>query len=118
MLSRPPDRSASPSRISRATHGARPPDPGPRPPGTELSMKQSVLVIDDSLTIREELRVAFESAGYEVATAASGEEGLRVAAERRPHAVVVDGQLPGIDGATVVHRIRWDSALKRTPCLF
>jgi len=38
-----------------------------------------VLVIDDSVTFREELRQALEGAGYRVATAASGEEGLRTA---------------------------------------
>jgi two-component system NtrC family sensor kinase len=77
----------------------------------------TVLVIDDSPTFRNELRLAFESAGYVVLSAASGEEGLRVAASQRPHAVVVDGVLPGIDGATVIRRVRLDAALRGVPCL-
>ncbi len=76
-----------------------------------------VLVIDDSETFREELRDALERAGYHVETADSGEEGLRLAALRRPAAVLVDGVLPGIDGPTVVRRIRLDEALRHTPCL-
>ena len=68
--------------------------------------RPSVLVIDDSATFREALREALEGERYEVLTADSGEEGLRVAADRRPAAVVVDGVLPGIDGATVVRRMR------------
>ena len=50
-------------------------------------------------------------------TASSGEAGLRVAADRRPQAVIVDGVMPGIDGATVIRRIRLDPALRDTPCL-
>ena len=39
--------------------------------------------------------------------------GLRLAADLRPNAIVVDGVLPGIDGATVIRRIRLDAALRR-----
>ena len=77
----------------------------------------TVLVVDDSRTFRERMRAALEAAGHVVVTAATGEEGLREAALRRPAAVLVDGQLPGIDGPTVVRRLRLDAALRRTPCL-
>ena len=77
----------------------------------------TVLVIDDSPTFREELRAALESAGHHVVTAPTGEEGLRLAAASRPAAVLVDGVLPGIDGATVIRKIRLDAALRGTPCL-
>jgi DNA-binding response OmpR family regulator len=79
--------------------------------------RATVLVIDDSMTFREELRALLEPEGYAVLTAASGEEGLRTAADRRPQAVIVDGVMPGIDGATVIRRIRLDPALRDTPCL-
>jgi DNA-binding response OmpR family regulator len=77
----------------------------------------TVLVIDDSLTFRAELTRGLERAGYRVLSASSGEEGLRVAAGQRPSAVVVDGVLPGIDGATVIRRMRLDAALRSVPCL-
>ncbi|HEU4348230.1 MAG TPA: response regulator [Actinoplanes sp.] len=79
--------------------------------------RTTVLVIDDSLTFRQRLCQLLEPEGYAVLTASSGEEGLRVAADRRPHAVIVDGVMPGIDGATVIRRIRLDPALRDTPCL-
>jgi two-component system, NtrC family, sensor kinase len=79
--------------------------------------RTTVLVIDDSGTFREQLRDLLESEGYAVLTAQSGEEGLRTAADRRPQAVIVDGFMPGIDGATVIRRIRLDPALRDTPCL-
>ncbi|AGL18474.1 response regulator [Actinoplanes sp. N902-109] len=77
----------------------------------------AVLVIDDSITFREQLRDLLVPEGYTVLTAASGEEGLRTAADRRPQAVIVDGVMPGIDGATVIRRMRLDPALRDTPCL-
>jgi two-component system NtrC family sensor kinase len=77
----------------------------------------TILLIDDSVTFRTELRLALQSAGYTVLTAASGEDGLRLAAGQRPSAIVVDGFLPGIDGATVIRRIRLDAALRGVPCV-
>ncbi|MEV0902358.1 response regulator [Actinoplanes sp. NPDC049802] len=79
--------------------------------------RTTVLVIDDSMTFREELRGLLESEGYTVLTAAGGEEGLRTAADRRPSAVIVDGVMPDLDGATVIRRIRLDPALRDTPCI-
>lgn len=79
--------------------------------------RATVLVIDDSLTYREHLRQALEKERYAVLTAANGEEGLRLAADRRPSAIVVDGVMPGIDGATVIRQVRLDVALRDTPCL-
>jgi len=76
-----------------------------------------ILIIDDSPTFREEMRQALEDAGYAVLAATSGEEGLRVAADRRPNAIVVDGMLPGIDGANVIRRVRLDAAMQGIPCL-
>ncbi len=82
-----------------------------------LLAKATVLVVDDSATFREELRSALEGAGYGVLLASSGEEGLRMAAASRPAAMVGDGILPGVDGPTVIRRIRLDAALRGTPCL-
>jgi DNA-binding response OmpR family regulator len=81
------------------------------------SPEKTVLVIDDSVTFREELKAALEDASYRVFVAGSGEDGLRDAGDLRPTAIVVDGVLPGIDGATVIRRIRLDAALRTLPCL-
>jgi len=79
--------------------------------------ERSVLVIDDSPTFRAALGGALAAGGYQAVFAASGEEGLRVAADLRPTAVIVDGLLPGIDGITVIRRLRFDAALRLTPCV-
>jgi DNA-binding response OmpR family regulator len=85
--------------------------------GAKPAASPTVLVIDDSATFRTELCHALEAQGYKVISAASGEEGLRSAAANRPSAIIVDGVLPGIDGATVVRKLRLDAALRQTPCL-
>lgn len=77
----------------------------------------TVLIIDDSLTFREQLKAAVEHAGYRTLQAATGEEGLRIAAAQRPSVIVVDGVLPGIDGAAVIRHVRLDAALRDTPCI-
>ncbi len=83
----------------------------------QIAGQETILVIDDSLTFREQLRGSLQDAGYAVIVANSGEEGLRLAAVLRPTAAIVDGILPGIDGATVIRRMRLDAALRRLPCL-
>jgi len=88
-----------------------------RPQNIGESRHETILVIDDSLTFRAALKAELEKNGYTVVTAESGEVGLRLAAETRPSAMIVDGVMPGIDGATVIRRIRLDAALRRVPCL-
>jgi two-component system, NtrC family, sensor kinase len=76
-----------------------------------------LLVIDDSVTFRQGLSDALEASGYRVIAAATGEEGLKLAAAERPRAVIVDGILPGIDGPSVIRHLRLDAALRGTPCV-
>jgi DNA-binding response OmpR family regulator/anti-sigma regulatory factor (Ser/Thr protein kinase) len=81
------------------------------------SSKVRVLVIDDSPTFREEAAHSLRAQGYEVLTAASGEEGLRSVNANRPGAVIVDAVLPGLDGPSVVRRLRIDAPVRQTPCI-
>ena len=73
---------------------------------------ESILLIDDSLTFRCQLASLLAGRGHRVFEADSGEMGLQMAADLRSSAIVVDGILPGIDGATVIRRIRLDVALR------
>jgi two-component system KDP operon response regulator KdpE len=66
----------------------------------------TVLVVDDEPQIRRVLATNLRARAYDVLQAATGEEALRLVAERRPDAVILDIGLPGIDGLEVVHGIR------------
>jgi DNA-binding response OmpR family regulator len=65
-----------------------------------------VLVVDDEADIRELLRQLLERAGHLVREAADGREGLRMLHGWRPHLVVLDVSMPGLDGWTTLERIR------------
>jgi two-component system, OmpR family, response regulator MprA len=65
-----------------------------------------VLIIDDDRALRDALRRALTLAGYDVDTAAGGEEGLARIAERPPDAVLLDIGMPGVDGLQACRRLR------------
>jgi two-component system, OmpR family, KDP operon response regulator KdpE len=65
-----------------------------------------VLVIDDESQIRRLLSMTLESAGWKVAEAADGNQGLSEAAFLRPDCIVLDLGLPGLEGIEVLRRLR------------
>jgi two-component system, OmpR family, KDP operon response regulator KdpE len=69
-------------------------------------IKPGALVIDDELQIRRLLRVNLEASGYRVLEAATGQEGITLAAQWRPDVVVLDLGLPDMDGVAVLKRLR------------
>jgi DNA-binding response OmpR family regulator len=66
----------------------------------------TVLAIEDDADIRLSYRLVFERAGYQFISAADGRTGLRMVHEERPDIVLLDIGLPGMDGWTVLERIR------------
>jgi two-component system KDP operon response regulator KdpE len=65
-----------------------------------------VLVVDDEPQIVRALATNLRARGFDVDLAATGEDGLRLAAERHPDVVILDLGLPGIDGIEVVGGLR------------
>jgi two-component system, chemotaxis family, sensor kinase CheA len=82
-------------------------------PGERLPL----LVIDDSMTTRMLEQSILESAGYEVDTASSAEEGLASARRRRYALFLVDVEMPGMDGFTFIETIRKDPDLRAIPAI-
>ncbi|MEP6861896.1 MAG: response regulator [Deltaproteobacteria bacterium] len=79
--------------------------------------KALVLVVDGSITCREALSAHLVHAGYEVVTAATGADALRLAAARRPAAIIVDRVMPDMGGDVVIRRVRLDPTVRTTSCL-
>jgi two-component system, OmpR family, KDP operon response regulator KdpE len=69
-------------------------------------MSGRILVVDDEVEIRRALKTGLSDHGFEVETAATGEEALAAAAVRRPDVVLLDLGLPGLDGFAVLTRLR------------
>src|SRR5262245_34492127 len=76
-----------------------------------------VLVVDGDAAQREAVEAALARAGLASASAARGDEGLRLAATSRPTAIVVAAAMPDMDGPSVIRRLRLEPALRTTPCL-
>jgi two-component system, cell cycle response regulator DivK len=80
-------------------------------------MSKRILVIEDHEENRRLLRDLLTSFGYELIEAVTGEEGLTVAEAERPDLILMDIQLPGIDGYETTRRIRAKKALNHIPVI-
>ncbi len=69
-------------------------------------MKPTILVIDDDASLRRVLEYNLQDAGYQVFTAANGEEGLALFAEEAPVLVISDMKMPGMDGMQLLKAIK------------
>ncbi len=69
-------------------------------------MKPRILVIDDEAAIRDSMRMILDYEGYEVMTAATGEEGIALVEREAPDLVFLDIKMPGMDGLEVLQRLR------------
>jgi two-component system nitrogen regulation response regulator NtrX len=67
--------------------------------------KSRILVIDDDAGIRESLKMTLEYDGYDVAGAATGQEGLALVEREAPDLVLLDVKMPGMDGLDVLTRL-------------
>jgi two-component system, OmpR family, KDP operon response regulator KdpE len=77
-----------------------------------------VLVVDDEPQILRALRAALKGHGYDVQTAADGEEALDALALHPPDIVVLDLVMPGKSGFDVVREVRgWSQSAQRTPAI-
>ena len=80
-------------------------------------MTPRILSIDDSKTIRLLLARLFRPFACEWREAANGEEGLSVATREKPDLIILDHNMPVMDGVTMLRKMREDPELKRTPVI-
>jgi DNA-binding response OmpR family regulator len=76
-----------------------------------------ILIVDDSRVLRIANERTLTRAGYEVITAADGEEGLRLALESKPDLVVLDMMLPKLSGQEVLRQMRMNPSSASTPVI-
>ena len=79
---------------------------------------RDVLVVDDNKSFRKFLSLLLDRQGFKVHEAADGEEGLRLALDRRPWLILTDVRMPGMDGFEFCRRVRRHSLTRQTPLLF
>lgn len=71
---------------------------------------RTILVVDDSPSVRETIAFILEAEGFQVQSAANGEEGLSLAAELNPKVVLTDAMMPGMDGFELCRRLKGGSS--------
>jgi len=79
--------------------------------------KPLILIADDRPSSRELLRLVLERAGYAVVEAEDGEQALAVARTENPDLILLDLQMPGLDGYGVLSALRRDARFVHLPVL-
>ncbi len=74
-----------------------------------------ILVVEDNDKNRKLVRDVLTHKGYEVIEAETGEDGVRLAKARLPRLILMDIQLPGIDGIEALRQLRADDTTRRIP---
>ncbi len=80
-------------------------------------MAQKILIIEDDSFLQGLVATKLTKEGYEIVTAANGEEAVKVADEKKPDFILLDLVLPGMDGFEVLSKIRKNDSLKKTPII-
>ncbi|MFP4321426.1 MAG: response regulator [Anaerolineales bacterium] len=80
--------------------------------------KSQILIVEDDLDLAEMLNSYFRVQGYEVLTAAWGEEAVRLSTESHPDLIVLDIRLPDIDGYEVCRQVRSNRMTANIPIIF
>lgn len=78
----------------------------------------TILLVDDEPNILLALEFLIQQKGFEVVKASNGAEGIQMARKHRPHIVVLDVMMPGLDGFEVAKSIRKDERLEHTTIIF
>jgi CheY-like chemotaxis protein len=82
-------------------------------------MSKRVLLIDDEDDIREVAGMSLETvAGWTTMAARSGREGVRIAAEQQPDAILLDVMMPDMDGPSTFRNLQESAATKSIPVIF
>jgi two-component system cell cycle response regulator DivK len=80
-------------------------------------MSKRILIVEDQEDNRAILRDLLSMAGYDLIEAVNGEDGVKLAQSERPDLILMDIQLPVIDGYEATRRIRGNAELKSIPII-
>jgi two-component system chemotaxis response regulator CheY len=80
-------------------------------------MSKSILIIDDSMTLRTTLSIALRAGGYEVTEAVDGKDALAKCDGRKYNLIISDVNMPNMDGLSFVKAVKNVAAYKFTPIL-
>ncbi len=85
--------------------------------GQSIGTQFLILVVDDAADNVAMLSLALQQQGYQVVTAANGEDAISVATQTLPNLILMDINLPTLDGLGATRRIRENEALREVPVI-
>jgi len=80
-------------------------------------MSKTILIVDDSASLRQVVNIALSSAGYEVIEACDGVDALGKLDGRKIHLIISDVNMPNMDGITLVKEVKQKADYKFTPII-
>ena len=78
---------------------------------------KNVMVVEDNEKNRKLMRVVLKAKGYNIIEASTGEEALNLLKNQKPDIILMDIQLPGIDGLTLIKQIKASVVTKDIPII-
>jgi two-component system, chemotaxis family, chemotaxis protein CheY len=78
---------------------------------------KTIVTVDDSMSIRETIKLTLEARGYKVATAEDGVKGLALCQQMAADLVITDLNMPNMDGVTLIEKLRGLGGYRFTPIL-
>lgn len=88
---------------------------GPPTSDGYAAMAKNVMIVDDSASLRQVVKIALTGAGYEVVEAVDGRDALTKLDGRRMHLIISDVNMPNMDGIELVKAIKQNPQYKFTP---
>jgi two-component system chemotaxis response regulator CheY len=83
----------------------------------ERTVSKKVLTVDDSRTMREMVAFTLKGAGFDVVEAADGQQALVVLASHKVDLIITDLNMPGLDGLSLIRKVRAAGTHRTTPIL-
>lgn len=80
-------------------------------------MADRILIVDDDDLLRESVVIAMRDAGFRTFDTGDGHRALALARAERPHLVVLDVMMPGLDGFAVLNVLRMEPLIRSTPVI-
>lgn len=80
-------------------------------------MAKTILIVDDSASIRQVVSIALKGAGYEVIEAKDGQDALSKLTGQRVHLIISDVNMPVMDGITFLKKVKTRPEYKFTPVI-
>jgi len=80
-------------------------------------MAKTILIVDDSSSLRNVVKIALVDAGYDVIEGGDGNEGIKALDGRKVHLIISDVNMPNMDGITMVKEIKTMASYQFTPII-